>query len=648
MAELRPQCLSNVTSSSFQYHALTSTTNTSLKAIAAGGAGGDNSFEGLLRVESVWESLKSPSYNSGPIPIFVNDRSASPFPSDAPLDRPEFDVIVCGGTLGLFQATALQKRGFKVAVVERGPLVGRDQEWNISRKELAPFVDFGVLTPAQLEACILSEWNPCRCGFYGAQEGDYVIVENVLNIGVSPRSLITTVRENFEKAGGRVYENTPIDGVDVYRDAVSVVHHKRDSSNEVFGPGERQVLSARLLLDCMGHASPIVRQLRWGQRPDGVCVVVGGLARGFPADNNTTSDVIFTTEHSRTEASLQYFWEAFPAGSGPRDRTTYMFTYIDTDARRPSLIDMFDDYLDRMPQYQNVQLEDLTFRRLLYGFFPTFRASPLQPGFDRVLQIGDASGIQSPLSFGGLGAMLRHMPRLVPALSEALASDSLDRASLGLVNPYLANLSATWLFQHSMSIRVGQSKPADFINRTMASNFKNMRALGPATMMPFLQASPVVTQLRTLLRHSSLNLNYLVVHFTATTIHCLSILTHITFPSVHVIHSTITRILLSLFLSSLGLLQDVVQFGSLGSILLRQVTTDPLFVPVILSQLEPAVLLDWLRHFAAMGGQQALHTAVGPSLRSYARQLPEGSKTRFKILRLAEQWEFGSGMDYHF
>ena len=48
------------------------------------------------------------------------------------------------------------------------------------------------------------------------------------------------------------------------------------------------------------------------------------------------------------------------------------------------------------------------------------RQSPLQPGWARTLQIGDASGIQSPLSFGGFGAMMRHLPRLRGALTEAL------------------------------------------------------------------------------------------------------------------------------------------------------------------------------------------------------------------------------------
>ena len=46
-------------------------------------------------------------------------------------------------------------------------------------------------------------------------------------------------------------------------------------------------------------------------------------------------------------------------------------------------------------------------KRALFGVFPTFRDSPLRAAHDRVLQVGDASGIQSPLSFGGFGALLR-------------------------------------------------------------------------------------------------------------------------------------------------------------------------------------------------------------------------------------------------
>lgn len=35
-----------------------------------------------------------------------------------------FDVLVCGGTLGVFIATALSSRGLRVGVVEKGVLKG--------------------------------------------------------------------------------------------------------------------------------------------------------------------------------------------------------------------------------------------------------------------------------------------------------------------------------------------------------------------------------------------------------------------------------------------------------------------------------------------------------------------------------------------
>ena len=47
---------------------------------------------------------------------------------------------------------------------------------------------------------------------------------------------------------------------------------------------------------------------------------------------------------------LQYFWEAFPAGSGPTDRTTYCFTYLDAEPHRPSLAELMEDYWRLMPQ----------------------------------------------------------------------------------------------------------------------------------------------------------------------------------------------------------------------------------------------------------------------------------------------------------
>lgn len=89
------------------------------------------------------------------------------------------------------------------------------------------------------------------------------------------------------------------------------------------------------------------------------------------------------TCHRCRACRLQYFWEAFPAGSGPTDRTTYMFTYMDAAPYRPSLQAVFEDYWKLMPEYQSVALSDLAFKRALFGFFPTFKDTPLRPGWDR-------------------------------------------------------------------------------------------------------------------------------------------------------------------------------------------------------------------------------------------------------------------------
>ena len=150
----------------------------------------------------------------------------------------------------------------------------------------------------------------------------------------------------------------------------------------------------------------------------------------------------------------QYYWEAFPAGSGEGDRTTYLFTYLDAAPERLPVERMLEDYWDLLPVYQRTNCAafrdgksveeavadgDVALKRCLYGLFPTYRDSPLPPLADRVLAIGDASGIQSPLSFGGFGALTRHLERYCDAVSDALACDALARDELATINTYLPN-----------------------------------------------------------------------------------------------------------------------------------------------------------------------------------------------------------------
>lgn len=105
-----------------------------------------------------------------------------------------FDVLVCGGTLGIFIATALSSKGLRVGIVERNLLKGvlcfltegiarfclffeeqisnhypvwwplfddqREQEWNISKKELLKLVEVGILTEDDIDQAIAASFNP--------------------------------------------------------------------------------------------------------------------------------------------------------------------------------------------------------------------------------------------------------------------------------------------------------------------------------------------------------------------------------------------------------------------------------------------------------------------------------------------------------
>ncbi|CAM9708654.1 unnamed protein product [Choristocarpus tenellus] len=70
------------------------------------GAGGSSTYQGLLNADKGWMSLRNmkTGADAGPTPEFVRE---SPVPLETP---PMFDIVVCGGTLGIFAATALQLR----------------------------------------------------------------------------------------------------------------------------------------------------------------------------------------------------------------------------------------------------------------------------------------------------------------------------------------------------------------------------------------------------------------------------------------------------------------------------------------------------------------------------------------------------------
>ncbi|KAL3509856.1 hypothetical protein ACH5RR_029257 [Cinchona calisaya] len=457
--------------------AIPSRTQRIMESISAsgevGGAGGAYSYNALKRLDQLWSTICSASAVVQE-PQQVVTCVAGLFSNSELAGRSEgtFDVLVCGGTLGIFIATALSAKGLRVGVVERNVLKGREQEWNISRKELLELVKVGILTEDDIDQAVSASFNPNRCGFEGKGE---IWVQDILNLGISPAKLIEIMKRRFESLGGLILEGNSMSSIRIYDDTA------------VLELAEGRILSASLIIDAMGNFSPIVRQIRCGRKPDGVCLVVGSCCRGFK--ENSRSDVIYSSASIKEvgESQAHYFWEAFPAGSGPMDRTTYMFTYVDPQPGCPKLEELLEDYWNLMPDYQGVSLDNLEILRVVFGIFPTYRDSPLPAAFNRVLQFGDASGIQSPVSFGGFGSLTRHLGRLTEGIHEAIDGNFLDYQSLSLLNPYMPNLSASWLFQRAMSAKKESDVSPDFINELLFANFQSMRQLGDPVLRPFLQ-----------------------------------------------------------------------------------------------------------------------------------------------------------------
>lgn len=536
--------------------------------------------------EAFWSALKNPKQRKAPRVVDVDQHSLD---SD-----PEYDVCICGGTLGIVLAVALQMQGHSVCIVEKRKVEGRAQEWNISRSDFNVLVRLGIVTQNELEQCVATSWSRDRIVFHGAsckQEEHWVT--DALDLGVDPKKLISLLQSKFLRHGGDIYEFTLFKKAIVHSNGVSLKLAPANISSEdeywtagdvnrtgvkgsTAGTKVVESLSCRLLVDCMGHYSSIVKQQRHGQPIEGVVIVVGGCMTGIPQQDGNHADLLVTINDS--ENDMQYFWEAFPAEGG-QSRTVYMFAYSDASPTRPSFDQIFSTFLTDLENYQGVNAKDVTFKRILLGGFPCYSKNvPLKPSFDRIIQVGDASAVQSPLSFGGFASLCRHLPRISRSISHALSTNSLKKSDLALINPYLPNLCVAWLFQRAMSIKVGQQKirgrqggwiPAAHINNLMRCNFAVMSFLGPKVILPFIQ--------------------------------------------------------------------DSFRALPLGLVMIGMMIKDPMTIIKVLFQLGPKLVIMWMLHYACLLAYTLLYVSLTP-----LRHVFKGS---YVFQRILDALEWGSGFD---
>ncbi|MBW4421031.1 MAG: flavin-dependent dehydrogenase [Myxacorys californica WJT36-NPBG1] len=410
-------------------------------------------------------------------------------PSADPIQLPpSFDLIYIGGALGIIHAAVMAKLGYRVLLLERLPFGRMNREWNISRSEFQSLIDLGLFTPAEFDRVIAREYVDGFHKFFDANnppqaKAPILHTPTVLNIAIDAEKLLKLCGEKLRECGGEIWDETEFQRADIGEDQVRI------GATHLPSGTDRQV-TGRLLIDAMGTASPIAWQLNGGRAFDSVCPTVGAVIEdGFEAGvwDAQFGDVL--NSHGDISRGRQLIWELFPAYE--KELTFYLFHYHQAHPENPgSLLEMYEDFFSILPEYRRCDMEKLTWKKATFGYIPghfSVGSRDRTIAFDRLIAIGDAASLQSPLVFTGFGSLVRNLSRLTHLLDTALKHDLLKAKHLNQIRAYQSNVSVTWMFSKGMMVPTGQILPPARINSMLNTFFGVLATQPPAIADAFIK-----------------------------------------------------------------------------------------------------------------------------------------------------------------
>ncbi|MEG4035486.1 flavin-dependent dehydrogenase [Microcoleus sp. S36b_A4] len=399
-----------------------------------------------------------------------------------------YDLIYIGGALGVIHAAVMARLGYRVLLVERMPFGRMNREWNISRDEIQSLIDLGLFTAAEIETLIAREYKDGYNKFFDANnpfvaKAPVLHTPKVLNVALDGEKLLNLAGLKLTEAGGEIWDETEFIRADV--EAEKVVVQGRHLPTKA----DRTALG-RLLVDAMGSASPIAWQLNEGRTFDSVCPTVGAVIDGgFEPGiwDSDYGDVLHT--HGDISRGRQLIWELFP-GAGT-ELTVYLFHYHQVHPENPgSLLEMYEDFFAILPEYRRCDVDKLVWKKPTFGYIPghfSSNSSDRSVAIDRLVSIGDAASLQSPLVFTGFGSLVRNLFRLTDLLDTALKHNLLTANHLNQIRAYQSNISVTWLFSKGMMVPTGSSLPPQRINSMLNTFFGILAAQKLAVAETFIK-----------------------------------------------------------------------------------------------------------------------------------------------------------------
>lgn len=405
---------------------------------------------------------------------------------DKTTGKADYDLIYVGGALGAIHAALMAKLGYHVLLIERLKFGRMNREWNISREEFQVLIDNGLFTKKEFESIIAAEYKDGFSKFFDAHnpsnlKAKVLHTPKVLNIAIDTSRLLTLCGQKLKQYGADIWEETEFNRVTIGKDLVTV--------NTTYSPTrEEKEATGRLLIDAMGTASPIAWQLAGDKTFDSVCPTVGAIVEGFEPEvwDFDYGDVLFS--HGDISRGRQLIWELFPAEG--KEVTIYLFHYHQVHPDNPgSLLEMYEDFFSILPEYRRCDLDKLTWKKPTFGYIPgrfTVSKDDRKIGCDRILCIGDAASVQSPLIFTGFGSLVRNLGKLTNLLDIALKHNLLDGESLNQIQAYQSNIAVTWMFSKGMMVPTHKTLPPQRIN-SMLNTFFGLLASEPETADTFIK-----------------------------------------------------------------------------------------------------------------------------------------------------------------
>ena len=169
--------------------------------------------------------------------------------------------------------------------------------------------------------------------------------------------------------------------------------------------------------------------------------------------------------------------------------TTYLFFYDSVESRADkSLFRLFEDYFEKLPDYKEKNGAWCVVKPV-FGYIPSVHHrgwnNIKKTAADRILLVGDAAGLSSPLTFCGFGSHVRNLRRLTDLTEKSFRENLLDEKTLSAINAYeprVAQMSS--LAEFMRPIEKGKSSA---VNETMNAVMSALSSLDTSISQEMFQ-----------------------------------------------------------------------------------------------------------------------------------------------------------------